>query len=55
MSFGGQTPTIIVLKEGESYPTARCHTKPHTIQAAIRLRRGYSMAAVQPPVWPFYG
>lgn len=30
MSFGGQTPTIIVLKEGESYPTAAAacwHTK----------------------------
>lgn len=25
MSFGGQTPTIIVLKEGEQYPTAATH------------------------------
>lgn len=30
-------------------PPARCHTKPHTIQATIKLRRGYPLASVQPP------
>lgn len=34
MSFGGQTPTIIVLKEGERYPTARLPHKTTHNQGA---------------------
>ncbi|KAH6982878.1 T-complex protein 1 subunit eta [Ilyonectria sp. MPI-CAGE-AT-0026] len=42
MSFGGQTPTIIVLKEGPFYPTAhppaltRCHEMPQVARIPPR-------------------
>ena len=39
MSFGGQTPTIIVLKEGPFYPTARPLQGHSPLEVEIQGRR----------------